>query len=87
RHFDFGGKTAEEYRASCVEKKDYQGWLNTFQPGLERMKEQHTSEKKLMPFDATDEQIKEMELKHKTEVAFYETSAKMELSKAQKLFP
>ncbi|HHK8126557.1 TPA: hypothetical protein ACQVJW_005582, partial [Serratia marcescens] len=87
RHFDFGGKTAEEYRASCVEKKDYQGWLNTFQPGLERMKEQHTSEMKLMPFEATDEQIKEMELKHKTEVAFYETSAKMELSKAQKLFP
>lgn len=87
RHFDFGGKTAEEFRAVAVEKKDYKAWLNTFQPGLERMKEQQTSEMKQMPFDATDEKIKEMSLKHKTEVSFYEAAAKLEMSKAEKLFP
>lgn len=87
RHFDFGGKTAEEFRAVAVEKKDYKSWLNTFQPGLERMKEEQASEMKQMPFDATAEKTKEMDLKHKTEVAFYEASAKLEMSKAEKLFP
>jgi hypothetical protein len=43
RHFDFGGKTAEEHREQAVEKHDLKEWLNTFQPGLKAMKDAHES--------------------------------------------
>lgn len=86
RDFAFAGKTAEEHRDQAVAKHDIKEWLNSFQPGLKAMKDAHESELKLMPFDATDRDTEQMNLKHKVEKNYYELCEKNELSQAYKLF-
>lgn len=86
RDFHFSGKTAEEFRNNAIEKNDVKEFLNSFQPGLKAMKDAHESELKLMPFDASDRDIEEMNLKHKVERKFYEIGEKTELSRAHKYF-
>lgn len=87
RSFDFGGKMAHEARASSIEKKDYQAWLNTFQPAAKSMADTQRLEINTIPNDATDAQIKAIELKHKFEQDFFKAQEKNEYAKAEKLFP
>lgn len=84
RHFDFQGKTAEEYRDNAVEKKDLKSWLQTF--NTKTMNDAHESELRLMPFDATDRDVEEMKLKHQVEKKYFELSEKNEMSQVSKLF-
>ena len=85
--FEFGGKQAHEARASAIEKKDYQAWLNTFQPAAREMKETQSLEKNTLPYDASDAEVKKMDMKHKFEQEFFKYQEKNELAKAEKLFP
>lgn len=86
RNFGFAGKTAQEHRAKAIEKNDVQEWLNSFQPARQAMNEAHESEKKLMPFNATDKEVEQMNLKHKFEKSFFDYHEKKEISKAPQYF-
>lgn len=86
RHFDFGGKTADEHRAIAASKNDVKTWLESFAPAETYMKQSQASELKLMPFDASDKDIEQMKLKHKVEQEYFAYSEKSVLSNAKNLF-
>lgn len=87
RHFEFKGKTAEEFRANCIEKKDYVEWAKSFFVTRDKMIEDQASEIKLQPYTATNKETKSLELKHSVEKKFFDLSEKTEMAKAQENFP
>ncbi|WP_171986516.1 hypothetical protein, partial [Burkholderia cenocepacia] len=81
------GKTGEKEREQAVEKHDIKRWSDSFGAAKVYMDKQQKLEADKIFDKGTDEQIKAMELKHKTERKMFNVLEAEEISKMQSYFP
>lgn len=84
---EYYGKTGEAHREQALEKNDIQTWSDSFGAARVYMEKQHKLEADNIFNKGTDEQIKAMELKHKTEKKMFNVLEADEINKMHSLFP
>ncbi len=84
---EYFGKTGEKHREQALEKNDIQTWSDSFGAARVYMERQHKLEADGIFNNGTDEQIKAMELKHKTEIKMFNVLEADEINNMQKYFP
>lgn len=84
---EYFGKTGEKERDQAIEKHDIKRWSDSFGAAKVYMDKQQKLEADKIFDKGTDEQIKAMELKHKTERKMFNVLEAEEISKMQSYFP